>query len=103
MQLALDPTHPWADLFNPPDPDPVRFAHRRALKPSSISQQVIGFDASGALLNSAGTTFGTSSAADVVERAVGIITLLDLCGEERYLKTTLYTDLCVAFWELKDE
>ena len=36
---------------------------------SSISQQVIGFDADGALLNSADATFGTSSAADVVESA----------------------------------
>ena len=57
---------------------------------SSISQQVIGFDAAGALLNSAGATFGTSTAADVVERAEQIVTLLDLCGDRRYLKTTLY-------------
>ena len=57
---------------------------------SSISQQVVGFDEHGALLNSADATFGTSSAADVVERAVGIATLLDLCGQPKYLKTTLY-------------
>ena len=57
---------------------------------SSISQQVVGFDEHGALLNSADATFGTSSAADVVERAVGIATLLDLCGQPTYLKTTLY-------------
>ena len=57
---------------------------------SSISEQLVGFDSDGNLLNSAEATFGTSSPADVVERAVGLVTLLDLCGEEKYLKTTLY-------------
>ena len=58
---------------------------------SSISQQVIGFrDDDGALLNAADATFGTSSAADIVDGADRIVTLLDLCGQARYLKTTLY-------------
>ena len=48
---------------------------------SSISEQLVGFDQEGNLLNSAEATFGTSSPADVVERAVGLVTLLDLCGE----------------------
>ena len=48
---------------------------------SSISQQIIGFDAAGGLVNSADASFGTSSAADVAERAVSLVTLLDLCGQ----------------------
>ena len=57
---------------------------------SSISEHTIGFDAHGRLVNSADATFGTSSASEIVAQSARLVTLLDLCGEERYLKTTLY-------------
>ena len=46
---------------------------------SSISQQVLGFDAAGALLNSADSDLPPTEA-EVVEGASQLLTLLDLCG-----------------------
>ena len=54
---------------------------------SCISQQVLGFDGGGRLLNSSEPLAPTG--AEIVEQAARIITMLDLCGQERFLKTTL--------------
>jgi len=55
---------------------------------SCISQQVLGFDAQGVLLNSDELYAPTGS--EIVEQAVKLTIILDLCGQERFLKTTLY-------------
>ena len=55
---------------------------------SCISQQVLGFDAHGDLLNSDDAYAPTGG--EIVEQASKLMLLLDLCGQERFLKTTLY-------------
>ena len=55
---------------------------------SSISQQVLGFDRQSNLLNWTAEFAHTS--AELCESSARLLTLLDLCGAERYLKTTLY-------------
>ena len=55
---------------------------------SCISQQVLGFDPQGVLLNSDELYAPTGS--EIVEQSVKLVLLLDLCGQERFLKTTLY-------------
>ena len=49
---------------------------------------MLGFDAHGDLLNSDDAYAPTGG--EIVEQASKLMLLLDLCGQERFLKTTLY-------------
>jgi GTPase len=56
---------------------------------SSISQHILGFDKEGKVINY-GDTFGRKKSwTDIVRESSKIITFYDLCGHEKYLKTTI--------------
>ena len=59
-------------------------------KTSCISQQVLGYSADGTLLNWERDDFAPRAAELSLSDSSRILTLLDLCGQERYLKTTLF-------------
>jgi len=67
------------------------FRHRHEIqngRTSSISQQILGFDAKGDVTNY--SAFRDSAAVeDIVEDSAKVLTLVDLAGHERYLKTTV--------------
>lgn len=67
------------------------FTHKHEMesgRTSSVSQQIMGFGASGAVVNYTGVRSLTW--ADVVARAAKIVTFFDLAGHERYVKTTVF-------------
>ncbi|KAK1867451.1 hypothetical protein I4F81_009958 [Pyropia yezoensis] len=67
------------------------FTHKHEMetgRTSSVSQQIMGFSASGAVVNYTGVRSLTW--ADVVARAAKIVTFFDLAGHERYVKTTVF-------------
>lgn len=55
---------------------------------SSVAQKVLGFDSEARLLNWADEFARTP--AELCEASTRLLTLLDLCGEERFLRTTLF-------------
>lgn len=67
------------------------FTHKHEMesgRTSSVSQQIMGFGAGGAVVNYTGVRALTW--ADVVSRAAKIVTFFDLAGHERYLRTTVF-------------
>ena len=54
---------------------------------SSISQQILGFDNKGKIVNY--TDVGRMSWPDIVKESSKIISFFDLAGHEKYLKTTI--------------
>uniref|UniRef100_A0A914VLF7 Tr-type G domain-containing protein n=1 Tax=Plectus sambesii TaxID=2011161 RepID=A0A914VLF7_9BILA len=52
---------------------------------SSISLDVVGFDETGEMIN-----YAEHSLEEVVEKAKKLVTLIDLAGHHKYLKTTIY-------------
>lgn len=54
---------------------------------SSIGKEIMGFDATGTPVNSG--TFRTLPWSEVIARSSKLVTLVDLAGHERYLKTTV--------------
>ena len=54
---------------------------------SSISHQIVGFDAQGELINYASTNI--TSWEQICEQAAKIVTFMDLCGHPKYQKTTM--------------
>nr|KAJ3417153.1 GTP binding protein [Polyrhizophydium stewartii] len=54
---------------------------------SSVSHQIIGFDAHGDLINYASTNI--SSWDQICENSAKIVTFLDMCGHPKYQKTTI--------------
>lgn len=57
---------------------------------SSVSQHILGFDSKGDVMNYSGDGFGQKrSWPEIVKKSSKIVTLFDLCGHERYLKTTI--------------
>jgi len=66
---------------------------------SSIAHQIMGFDYSGKVINSNGLT--KLSWPEIVQKSAKIISFVDLCGHEKYLKTTImglassFPDLCI--------
>jgi GTPase len=56
---------------------------------SSISQHILGFDSKGDTINY-GDSFGRKKSwGDIVRDSTKIVTFYDLCGHEKYLKTTI--------------
>lgn len=67
------------------------FQHRHEIetgRTSSISRQILGFDSNGEVTNY--DDFRNPTWEDIVEDSSKILTLIDLAGHERYLKTTLF-------------
>lgn len=66
---------------------------------SSIAHHILGFDVKGNITNY--SKFGKPSWPDIVSKSQKIISFLDLCGHEKYLKTTIsglassHPDLCL--------
>ena len=66
------------------------FNHKHEIqtgRTSSIGHQILGFDASGAVVNS--KTERLPSWCDIVNASSKVISLFDMAGHERYLKTTI--------------
>ncbi|KAF6256999.1 P-loop containing nucleoside triphosphate hydrolase protein [Scenedesmus sp. NREL 46B-D3] len=71
------------------------FRHKHEIesgRTSSISQQVLGYDAEGRVLNYVGVSPPTP--ADITAAASRMLTFIDMGGHEKYLKTTLYGMTC---------
>lgn len=67
------------------------FTHKHEMetgRTSAVSQAIIGFSATGHIVNYTNTRSLTWS--DVVEKASKVLTFFDLAGHERYLKTTVF-------------
>jgi len=66
---------------------------------SSVAQHILGFDGDGKITNYCKIA-GKKSWPDIVRQSAKIISLFDLCGHEKYLKTTImgmsssYPDVC---------
>ena len=66
---------------------------------SAISHQIIGYDHEGKIVNYQG--LGKSSWQEIVQKSSKIISILDLAGHEKYLKTTIlgltssFPDICM--------
>lgn len=67
---------------------------------SSITQHILGFDSIGNVVNYGDCLGRKKTWPEIVKRSSKIVTLIDLCGHEKYLKTTItgltsqYPDLC---------
>ncbi|KAI0567536.1 GTP-binding protein [Gracilaria domingensis] len=67
------------------------FTHKHEMetgRTSTVSQAIIGFDSTGAIVNYTDVRHLTWS--DVVEKSSKVLTFFDLAGHERYLKTTVF-------------
>lgn len=63
-----------------------RYPHEiRSGKTSSVCLDVIGFDSRGKLVN-----YAQNSLEELVERSKKLVTLIDLAGDSKYLKTTIH-------------
>ena len=63
-----------------------RYLHEfRSGKTSSVCLDLVGFDQHGALIN-----YAEHSLEEVVERSTRLLTLIDLAGDGKYMKTTIY-------------
>ncbi|KAN0050316.1 hypothetical protein ACTA71_003433 [Dictyostelium dimigraforme] len=68
------------------------FRHRHEVesgRTSSISQEIVGFDSKGKIVNY-NTLHSSLSPSEICESSSKIITFVDLAGHEKYLKTTLF-------------
>ena len=73
------------------------FKHKHEVdsgRTSSVSQQYLGFDGEGTITNYAikndGSTGRNNSIKDIITKSAKIVNFVDLCGHERYLKTTVF-------------
>lgn len=67
------------------------FNHRHEVecgRTSSVSQQILGFNAKGECVNYA-TDIHNLTWGDIIERSYKVISFIDLAGHEKYLKTTV--------------
>eukprot|EP00878_Enallax_costatus_P010114 GHUV01010558.1.p1 GENE.GHUV01010558.1~~GHUV01010558.1.p1 ORF type:complete len:668 (+),score=214.96 GHUV01010558.1:192-2195(+) len=72
------------------------FRHKHEIetgRTSSISQQVLGYDQEGRVLNYVGVAVPTP--ADITAAAQQLVQFIDMGGHEKYLKTTLYGMTCM--------
>jgi GTPase len=66
---------------------------------SSVAQHILGFDSTGGIVNY--KDYGKKSWPEIVNESSKIITFMDLCGHEKYLKTTIrgisscFPDICL--------
>lgn len=66
------------------------FAHEvRSGRTSSVAQHILGFDATGEVVNHKDSLGYKKTWPDIVKNSHKIITFFDLCGHEPYLKTTI--------------
>jgi GTPase len=68
------------------------FNHRHEVetgRTSSISHQILGFDASGQIVNYRQATVRPPSWSEIIDESAKVVTFFDLAGHERYLKTTV--------------
>lgn len=66
------------------------FQHKHEIdsgRTSSISQQIIGFDSKGNLVND---TLLSNTWQNIIEKSSKVCTFIDLAGHEKYLKTTVF-------------
>lgn len=73
------------------------FSHRHELdsgRTSAVSQQIMGFGTDGSVTNY--TRVRSLSWTDIVRRSTKLISLFDLAGHEKYLKTTMFGLSCHA-------
>lgn len=67
---------------------------------SSVAHHIIGFDEKGKIIH-ASTDYGKKSWPEIIHDSSKVVTFFDLCGHERYLKTTIlgltsmFPDLCI--------
>ncbi len=67
------------------------FRHKHEVetgRTSSISQQILGFDSKGEIVNY--NLLGSQSWTKIIEGSAKVLTFIDLGGHEKYLKTTLF-------------
>lgn len=67
------------------------FRHKHEVetgRTSSISQQILGFDSKGEIVNY--NLLGEQSWTKIIEGSAKVLTFIDLGGHEKYLKTTLF-------------
>jgi len=68
------------------------FNHRHEVesgRTSSISHQILGFDAAGQIVNYRQATVRPPSWSEIIDESAKVVTFFDLAGHERYLKTTV--------------
>ena len=70
----------------------MNYPHEAELgRTSSISHEIMGFDANGAqVLPDRFVQNKTKYWTEIVEKSHKIVTMIDLCGHEKYLKTTMF-------------
>jgi GTPase len=79
------------------------FRHKHEImngRTSSVSQQIVGFDAAGTVVNYGLRRHGhVPTWSDIVMASHKVITFIDLAGHERYLKTTVFglTGMCPEY------
>jgi len=67
------------------------FVHKHEIetgRTSSISQEILGFDSKGSIVNYAGVR--NLSTNEICEASAKIVNFIDLAGHEKYLKTTVF-------------
>jgi len=65
------------------------FSHEvKTGRTSSMAHHILGFDEKGNVISHS-TDFGKRSWPEIVSRSAKVITFFDLCGHEKYLKTTI--------------
>lgn len=67
------------------------FRHKHEIdngRTSSVSQQFLGFNSEGAVTNYSSVRASTTQ--EVIKKSSKIVNFIDLCGHERYLKTTVF-------------
>jgi len=67
------------------------FVHKHEIesgRTSSISQEILGFDSKGSIVNYAGVR--TLSTNEICEASAKIVNFIDLAGHEKYLRTTVF-------------
>ncbi|GAM26974.1 hypothetical protein SAMD00019534_101490 [Acytostelium subglobosum LB1] len=69
------------------------FRHKHEIesgRTSSISQEIVGFDSKGNVVNYTNNMHSAMNPSEICELSSKIITFIDLAGHEKYLKTTLF-------------
>ena len=77
------------------------FEHEvRTGRTSSVAHHIIGFDEKGKIVHT-GSDLGKKSWPEIIHDSSKVVTFFDLCGHERYLKTTImgltsmFPDMCI--------